>query len=107
MPLINCSDCGNEVSDKAPTCPKCGAPIAILKEQAATGTNIKTIQETSKRLKFHILISVFLIIVGAVWLIVDVNSPYGTGASPVSILLTVVGLFWYFVTRFRIWWHHK
>lgn len=28
MALINCPDCGTEVSDAAPACPKCGRPIA-------------------------------------------------------------------------------
>jgi len=28
MALIKCKECGNEVSDTAPTCPKCGARIA-------------------------------------------------------------------------------
>jgi hypothetical protein len=28
MALISCPECGREVSDKAPTCPTCGAPIA-------------------------------------------------------------------------------
>jgi hypothetical protein len=27
MPLVKCPDCQTEVSDRAPTCPKCGAPI--------------------------------------------------------------------------------
>jgi type II secretory pathway pseudopilin PulG len=27
MALINCSECGHEVSDKAASCPNCGAPI--------------------------------------------------------------------------------
>lgn len=27
MPLIPCPDCGTEVSDRAPACPKCGRPI--------------------------------------------------------------------------------
>jgi hypothetical protein len=26
MALLNCPDCGNEVSDQAPACPKCGRP---------------------------------------------------------------------------------
>lgn len=30
MALINCPECGKEVSDKAKTCPNCG--IAITKE---------------------------------------------------------------------------
>ena len=28
MALISCPECGSEVSDKAPTCPKCGVPLA-------------------------------------------------------------------------------
>ena len=27
MALIRCTECGNEVSDKARACPKCGVPI--------------------------------------------------------------------------------
>jgi zinc-ribbon domain len=27
MALIACPECGSEVSDKAPTCPRCGVPI--------------------------------------------------------------------------------
>ncbi|MCG5501223.1 zinc-ribbon domain-containing protein [Ectothiorhodospira lacustris] len=30
MALIDCPECGRQVSDKAPTCPGCGAPIAAL-----------------------------------------------------------------------------
>lgn len=29
MALIKCSECSNEVSDKAESCPKCGAPISV------------------------------------------------------------------------------
>lgn len=28
MPLITCSECGKQVSDKAAACPQCGAPIS-------------------------------------------------------------------------------
>ena len=27
MALVQCKDCGNEVSDSAAACPKCGAPV--------------------------------------------------------------------------------
>lgn len=27
MPLVKCPDCQTDVSDRAPSCPKCGAPI--------------------------------------------------------------------------------
>lgn len=29
MALIKCSECGNQVSDKATTCPHCGAPVEV------------------------------------------------------------------------------
>lgn len=28
--LLTCKDCGNGVSDKAASCPKCGAPIEAI-----------------------------------------------------------------------------
>jgi len=27
MALVNCSECGKQISDKAATCPQCGAPV--------------------------------------------------------------------------------
>ena len=27
MALIKCSECGKEISDKAPACPNCGMPL--------------------------------------------------------------------------------
>lgn len=32
MALIECPECGREVSDKAPACPGCGAPIAAQED---------------------------------------------------------------------------
>jgi len=29
VPLIQCPDCGKEVSDAAPACPNCGRPISV------------------------------------------------------------------------------
>lgn len=31
--LINCSECGKQISDKALTCPNCGAPVGGIKEK--------------------------------------------------------------------------
>lgn len=31
MSLINCTECGREISDKATSCPSCGAPISKKK----------------------------------------------------------------------------
>lgn len=34
MALIKCKECGDQVSDKAASCPKCGAPVAKKKQRS-------------------------------------------------------------------------
>jgi hypothetical protein len=36
MALINCAECGREVSDKAESCPHCGAPVKLSIAQSRT-----------------------------------------------------------------------
>jgi uncharacterized membrane protein YvbJ len=104
MPLIACPDCSTEVSDRAPTCPKCGAPIAGRAEAVATGVSLTTTQQTSKQLKLHMLLASLCFWVGLVWLIF---SSTADAPSFVAIILLLVGIVWYISTRSRIWWHHK
>ena len=35
MALIQCEDCGRDVSDRAPACPNCGAPITVAADKNA------------------------------------------------------------------------
>lgn len=35
MALVKCGDCGRDVSDRAPSCPNCGAPIAASAQAPA------------------------------------------------------------------------
>ena len=44
MAMISCSECGNNVSDKAASCPHCGVPIAEAPQQSskASGTYCKS-----------------------------------------------------------------
>ena len=104
MPLIACPDCSAQVSDRAPSCLRCGAPIATAAEVASTGAHLVTTQETSKRLKLHLLISGFIFGVGAIWTFSQ-DSSLGYSGTPVLIMLG--GLAWQIHARFRIWWHHK
>ena len=48
MALISCSDCNNEVSDRAPSCPKCGRPIA--NSSTSKGTHVVT-ERTGRKWK--------------------------------------------------------
>ena len=97
MALVSCAECGNQVSDRASACPRCGNPIFSATEIAATGTPITTTQTTSKRFKAHQLIAALVICVG----VVVTMSGEGFG----SVLL-LIGLVWLLSARFRAWWHH-
>ena len=40
MALIKCKECGQEISDKAMTCPKCGAPVERMISCTECGTQM-------------------------------------------------------------------
>ena len=113
MALINCSECGRQVSDKAESCPQCGAPIASALETEAAGAKLRTIQQAGKRLKTHIFISAVLFWVGIVGVIVVAQSASRGGVPPspvvtmVAITMIFAGLVWYAVTKLRVWWRNK
>ena len=66
MPLINCPECNHECSSTATACPKCGYPITNAADAMAVGTQITTIQETSKRFKIHLIGAWALFITGII-----------------------------------------
>jgi uncharacterized membrane protein YvbJ len=105
MALIKCTECGNEVSDKATSCPKCGAPIA----DASIGTATQTIQQTSKKLKAQYAIAATLFFVGLIWFIFGFVYAAQTNQSisPIPIFLVIGGAVWAIITKIRIWWHHR
>lgn len=43
MGLIKCPDCGNETSDSAATCPRCGKPIKGLPAPKGEGCFLQTL----------------------------------------------------------------
>ena len=106
MALVACPECAREVSDKAQNCPGCGVSISDAKETAAAGARLHTVQETSKRLKLHQLLSIAALVIGAVWMFAGMGDEASEPSGGAALLATA-GLIWYIVTRFRIWWHHK
>lgn len=42
MTLIECPECGEEISDKAESCPHCGVPIAPSQKSGGEGDNFLT-----------------------------------------------------------------
>lgn len=106
MALINCPECNKEVSDRAPTCPGCGTPIATDKESAGSGVQqLTTTQGTSKSLKLQSVLAMILLCAG----IFMIYGQMQVGVTPgvFGILLAATGLLWAVITRIRIWWHHS
>jgi len=111
MALIQCPECGNQVSSTAVSCPHCGAPIAGSQEAQAAGAALTTTQQTSKRLKLHYLGATAIFLVGIVWLFTGMSMQNENPGMEIDLgtpfIVTIAGLSWFLITKFRIWWHHK
>jgi len=100
MALINCPNCSKQVSDAAAACPDCGAALASAGEAQAAGATLTTAQNPSRKLKLHTLLSILTIAIGAVVMAAKMYADSEPGAIP--ILLVILGIGWYFITRARI-----
>ena len=69
MALLECSECGRQVSSRAEQCPGCGYPIAA-KPDIVGGRQIRTVEKTAKRFKGQILLATLMLIVGVCWIAV-------------------------------------
>lgn len=106
MAIIACPECGANVSDKAPSCVQCGAPLATAQETMAAGATLTTTQGTSKKLKAHSAISGVLLALGIVVFFNNAGNQ-SEGVFIFKLLLVLIPLIWFLVTRMRIWWHHS
>ena len=92
MALVQCSECGNSVSENATMCPYCGNPI---------NTAHTTIEKTSKKYKGQqaggCALSIFGVLIAA--------SGTAEGGTIGGIMI-VVGLIMYFGSKVEAWWHH-
>ena len=109
MALVDCSECGKQISDKASSCPHCGSPVSNI-SSIKVGIE-KPIELTAKRFKLISLLSVLIFLFGWVlFFIIISNTPSKTTGSflpMLSLLLILSGLISYIINRVRIWWHHK
>lgn len=82
MALIKCNECGNEVSDKANACPKCGAPIEKTQEQIneeaekkSTPQNTTSQTNVKKNSTWKIIIPIVIVILGVFAFLTFQNNP--------------------------------
>ncbi|MCD6417094.1 MAG: zinc-ribbon domain-containing protein [Planctomycetes bacterium] len=105
MALIECPECGKQVSDKAESCPHCGNPLRG-KADVVGGRQVRAIEKTAKRFKAHILLSTLALLTGVVWMIGSCSASESESMSPWAMLLTVVAAIWLLAAKISAWWHH-
>ena len=101
MALVKCPDCGRDVSERAPVCPGCGAPIAVAPNAAPSYRPVQTIEQTAKRWKKMRLTGLGLVCLSPVSCAIggEVMGSFGWAS-----LFTGFAMLTY--ARFGTWWHH-
>lgn len=79
MALINCSECGKEISNKASSCPGCGNPV---------NNSTKTVKRAGAKYESFGFI---LIIVGMFMMFADYGGRLGTALFILGFIIFVVG----------------
>lgn len=106
MALINCSECGKSISDRANACPHCGNPMLASASAAAptpvsvTEASTVTTQATGKGPKIAQLVGFLFITAGVVSCVA--GPEYLHSASGLLLL----GVAIWFAGRFAAWWGH-
>ncbi len=112
MPLVVCSDCGKEISDRAPNCPNCGAPNELFQSNtqlSTTGGNQRSCPQctTVMNVGRRMLLALFVTLLALVTLFLSVPFSYNVilmilerGSSGVKweiagpvLLVPVMGLY--------------
>ena len=70
-------------------------------------SEVTTIQLTSKKLKFHKVISYFLITLGILMILMNSGDNHDKHGLLWGSIWALIGFAWLIVTRVRIWWNHK
>jgi RNA polymerase subunit RPABC4/transcription elongation factor Spt4 len=94
MALVNCRECGKQLSDQAATCPSCGAPQHPAFERAG----VVTTQQTAKKYKVLQLVGVLVLLFGVI-VRAGTGEYWGTAVAMLGLLLFVAG-------RLGAWWRH-
>ena len=92
MALISCAECGREVSDKAESCPNCGAPIAPHERDGSEPQ--QHVKVTRSGGAWEAL--------GFLAIVAGIIAGFATGESNhVGLILVVVGFAVFLVGRFK------
>jgi hypothetical protein len=97
LALIDCPDCGKQVSDRAASCLQCGAPIAAP-------APVQTVEQTGKRYKAQQAVGILALLTGVV--MINVGGP-GSATKVFGVIITLIGAIMYIFSRIGAWWDHE
>lgn len=100
MPLINCPECKQQISDTAPTCPHCGFVQHATPIQGSGNISQQTvtIESTSKTWKLVIIMAILVILIGVLLSISNRSS---------GNLVIGLGVFLFIVAKIGTWWTNR
>lgn len=99
MALIKCSECGKDISEKAPNCPACGNP---------NSSKAVLVEQTSKKWKIIKLVGWVATLVGIYIFIFNYNKGgFSNPFSGAGFCLAFVGIVAIIAGKFGAWWTNK
>ena len=97
MALIACSECGRAVSEKAPACIGCGAPLSTSSSIDLVPRRSNAPPPSREQIKRRVLLSLTMLVLGVILAILLDHRPDSRAPSFVAALLIICGLSWFMV----------
>lgn len=104
MALVNCSECGREISDQAPSCPNCGFVVNQQTQATKVDLNFNKYELTSKKWKKYKIIGFPLLIIGLIMFMANLAPGTNPAGFVFGLLFTLVGVVLLIVSSLGNWW---
>jgi len=119
MVFEKCPKCEDQVLDNKYSCPACGyvkpdksdksdKPENPEQQNQPGGNSEITTDNTPKSLQIQGVLAIVILIVGVLWFFLTSDEyRQSNEINVIPLIMFVGGLFWYIITRFRIWREHS
>jgi len=108
MALINCPECGTQVSDKAEKCPKCAYPFQGKASNQNEGMKVSEVQLTKKKHKRRFIWAAIMASIGIIFILIGTGNSGEKASSSliIGLILLVIAIIYSIIVRAIRWWEH-